>query len=378
MSNPNNLSHDGNGVVNLFIEPSDVWLFRDGKPFTANEDHRAISLFPPTPYTLQGVIRSAKLAQSGASFTDQSTWSRCPEVGAPGNYGNLRMRGPVLATRDNGCLTRFFPQPQDLVKHGEAWERLQVGKSDSFQANWPMPGLRPLLDDAPQKFESGWMTDVDLIAYLSGKQLSPKPVKLPKELFHREGRFGVEIEGVGKRPKEGHLYQVEFIRPNPGAGLLLEVKGVPLDPSGLLAVGGEARAGRYETRDVGVDLTKDERLDAVAQSGGLCRFTLYLATQAFFSGGWVPQAVAGGSWRGVPVTLIAAVIGKPQNLGGFNLAGDQRQKVMRRAVPAGSVYFFETQASADEVFAAFDGHCVSDVDSEIGFGLSYVGSWKDL
>ncbi|MBL8152360.1 MAG: CRISPR-associated protein Cmr3, partial [Blastocatellia bacterium] len=40
--------------MNLFIEPSDVWLFRDARPFAAGEQSRATSLFPPTPRTIQG------------------------------------------------------------------------------------------------------------------------------------------------------------------------------------------------------------------------------------------------------------------------------------------------------------------------------------
>ncbi|MCL6507484.1 MAG: hypothetical protein K6T59_10685, partial [Bryobacteraceae bacterium] len=110
-------------MTRLFVEPADVWLFRDGRPFAGGEDHRAISIFPPTPYTIQGAVRSAKLAHSGASFTDQSTWPA--EVGRPDDYGALTLRGPFLAKRDGtGKLVRYFPLPADVVKVGDNYHIL--------------------------------------------------------------------------------------------------------------------------------------------------------------------------------------------------------------------------------------------------------------
>lgn len=54
----------------LFIEPDDVWLFRDGHPFSAGEGHIARCLFPPTPLTLQGALRSSLLAMSGVTLDE--------------------------------------------------------------------------------------------------------------------------------------------------------------------------------------------------------------------------------------------------------------------------------------------------------------------
>jgi CRISPR-associated protein Cmr3 len=110
------------------------------------------------------------------------------------------------------------------------------------------------------------------------------------------------------------------------------------------------------------------------------RFKLYFATPAISANGWLPcwldvQSLR-GQWDNVDVQLIAAAVGKPQAIGGRDLARNSHRYI-RRAVPAGSVYFFETGASDDEVLAAFDGQCVSDLetDARIGFGLCYVGGW---
>lgn len=172
------------------------------------------------------------------------------------------------------------------------------------------------------------------------------------------------------------LYQVEFVRPEADVGLLVEVEGVTLPCSGLLQLGGEARAGRYETVTTGVTLSPD---GCLTDGDKPLRFKVYLATPAFFRQGWLPAAINAqtlqGNWQGIDVTLIAAAIGKPQAIGGRDIARGDTQRAIRRAVPAGSVYFFETQATTDEVLAAFDGQCVCDAeaDRQIGFGLGYVG-----
>ena len=40
----------------ILIEPTDVWLFRDGRPFNRGQDHSAQSVFPPLPTVMQGVF----------------------------------------------------------------------------------------------------------------------------------------------------------------------------------------------------------------------------------------------------------------------------------------------------------------------------------
>jgi len=56
--------------MQVAIRPIDVWLFRDGKPFTAGEDHAAETLFPPSPFTLQGAIRTKVLADKGVNLAE--------------------------------------------------------------------------------------------------------------------------------------------------------------------------------------------------------------------------------------------------------------------------------------------------------------------
>lgn len=366
--------------MNIFIEPSDVWLFRDGRPFAPDERGRAVSFFPPMPQTMQGMIRSLRLAQSGEPF-DYRQWSESlkAEIGQPDNYAALQLRGPLVAKRNGDNVQRFFPLPEDMTQLQSGWHILSPS-DDHFDTNWQPPTLQPLLP--PQgseqtKFQKGWLCEDGLLSYLKGNACGVH-VHPNSALFQTEPRFGVQIDSQPKRPMEGMLYQVEFVRPQADVGLLVEVSGVSLNDSGLLQLGGEARAGRYEQIEKGLDLPRDGR--APRLFGDKLRFKLYLATPALFKHGWLPGWVdpqsLHGEKNGVHVKLIAAAVGKPQGIGGRDISQRDRQRAIRRAAPAGSVYFFETVASAHAVMETFDGKCVSDADADrqIGFGLCYLSA----
>jgi len=368
-------------MTSVFIQPSDVWLFRDGRPFAANDQGRAASIFPPTPRTLQGVIRSARLAQSGESF-DFTKWPATlrAEIGQPDDFGALQMRGPLLAKRrEDGTLERFFPLPADIVKLTNGWLVLSPDPSASIQTNWAT-GLQPLLPavgSEAEKFESGWLDSDSLLAYLGGNQNGLNVPVSNEDLFQREPRLGIGVDSLAKKTVEGMLYQVEFVRLQENVGLLVEFSGVSLILPGTLQIGGEARAARYALSPTGIDLSQTQRLTS---DGKPLRLKMYLASPTFFGRGWLPQAIdphtLSGNWRGIELKLIAAALHKPQSIGGRDLARRDVQRPMKRAVAAGSVYFWETSASARDVFASFDGQCVSDgPEAQIGFGLCYTGGW---
>ena len=100
--------------MQLFMQPTDVWLFRDGRPFDALSDHRAESLFPPYPTVMQGVLRSHHLAVKGIDLRDKKMIAAT--VGTTYDYRDLRLRGPIVARREpEGQIKRYFPVPADIV-----------------------------------------------------------------------------------------------------------------------------------------------------------------------------------------------------------------------------------------------------------------------
>lgn len=354
----------------LFLDPVDVWLFRDSRPFSAGSDHRAESLFPPYPTVLQGAIRSYQLALKGVNLHDKNAVKNA--VGTSTDYGSLRLRGPFLARRSSGKVERFFPQPADAVSVGPQ----QIERSDNpadlpagIKTSCRTPKLIGL-NDPLSKGEGGlWLDKTQLLDYLDGKRV--EAVK-SEDLFLRESRFGIGMDSALGTTLQGALYEVVFIRPREGVGLTIEMDGYPGWPqSGLLSLGGESRAAAFE---------QIEPLPWPTPAGKLPkRFKLYFATPAYFEAGWQPQ-----SWKKFftqPVDLKAAAVNRFESVGGFDWAAnpDQQHRAARRFVPAGSVYYFESGRTESGDTAEFEKtliqNAVTDFGSEIGFGQVLVKEW---
>jgi CRISPR-associated protein Cmr3 len=347
--------------VRLFLEPVDVWFFRAGKPFTMGEDQWARSYFPPSPNTVQGAIRSRVLAAWGGVAALENA-QLLELIGGPGSYGRLRLRGPFLARQENGKVVRYFPVPTDVVapKDGGQLCRLHVGEWDGAVVNPPADGLRPLLSPIEGDFEAaqGWLSEPELGKYLQGQPFSLTPTP---ELFRREHRLGIGLEYKPKRPKEQRLYQAGFIRPADGVGLVVDVgleeendplRALKLPSDGWLALGGEARPARFRLVNADASSLSIDKSE---------RFSLYFATPAYFMSGWRPN---------IQVRLVAAAAGRPQLIGGWDLV-EQKPKPIRRYVPAGSVYFYETDAPISVDLPVTD----NQNEAHIGFGQVFVGQW---
>ena len=371
----------------LFIEPQDVWLFRDGRPFDAGIDHGAHNLFPPTPNTVQGMIRSRYLADQGVDlqkYADRDLVLQAigEAIGWPGNgYGRMQLRGPLVARWDEGnqTLVRYVPLLADIVKVSDDCRLLRPLKAPPSRANWPAGGLSPLwvqvTGDTVPKETQGWLPETALSDYLAGTIPAALLVEDDDALFVREGRFGVGIASSRKRPQEGFLYQVEFVRPRSGVGLSVELSGIQLASSGLLRIGGESRAGRYRTVASG---PLPGQVMPGPDTDGRTRFRLIFLTPARFEGGWQPKD---GDWSAFfdgPVTLKAAALRRARPIGGARV--DKRsqrkrdfQKTMHRYVPAGSVYFFEAKGAVIPRKPYFTD---DDGEGQIGFGLAIFGQWS--
>lgn len=384
----------------IFIEPTDVWLFRDGKPFDAGSDHRAKSLFPPNPTTIQGALRSKLLMASGASLPDfglgpaQSRDPRAKKVsqtiGWPGEPPRFQLQGPFIAQRkrDNQGreqYVRYFPVPADVVKvkGSDRYRVLAPLKDNPFQANWPQDGLLPLWARTTEVLAGafGWVDEDTLRDCLNSKSTANIPIKVlgDETLFTRESRFGVGLDSRVKRPQEGLLYQVEFIRPRDDVGLLVEVEDSQLPQpvqwpdDHLMSIGGESRSARYTVLD-----SYTPQAFPWPTSGGddQVRLRVYFATPTWFAGGWTAA-----DWRnwfsGRNLRLVAAAVRRARPIGGARVDTESQkgnfQKAMHRYVPGGSVFFFEADGPI-----SYTGEPVTDSSDEgkIGFGQVLFGTWK--
>jgi CRISPR-associated protein Cmr3 len=371
--------------LRLFLEPLDVWLFRDGRPFTAGSDAMARSRFPPTPYTLYGMLRSLLLFQAAAQGRVQDLgFGQQPELvatvaGAPDDFGRLRLRGPWLARQENGTVVRYFPAPADLVRLdqvGEPQYALLAPAQPAPLSATPASSLQPLWARHPEPPSpaEGYVAEPEFWRYLAGQAV---PTVHAGVLFIRERRPGLGIDRTTRTAAEGLLYMVEYVRPCQGAGLAVDVlDGLEQVPP-LVAFGGEARGSRCTAWPLPPEQPPDSLRERVASSG---RVKLVLATPALFRQGWLPAWVDQTALRTTEpypgLRLVSAAVPRPEPVGGFDLVR-RIPRPLRPAVPAGSVYFFE-EAERGAAVRAFDrwfGACLSDDHAGIGFGLAFAGTW---
>jgi CRISPR-associated protein Cmr3 len=351
-------------MMQLFIAPLDVWLFRDGKPFDAEADHRAASLFPPYPSVMQGVIRSQHLVANKVDLNDRAAIEKW--IGTTDKYGDLRMRGPFIAKWEDEQLTRYFPVPADMAAQGEKYVPLELRKPDVSELLTNAPTAKLLYSHAePTKKSPGqWLTEETLREALKGEAVCA--VQSGK-LFERESRFGIGREDKTRTTREGALYEAEFIRPCKNVGLYVEVSGYDgWAERGVMRIGGEGRGATYE-------IIGAPALPSLAQKfpeGKLpAKFKVYFATPTYFKNGWLPE-----SWPKFfdgEVKLIAAAVSRYESIGGFDWAKNEH-KPARRYVPAGSVYYFESNGAAKLQDTVLETNAIADEGAQIGFGQIFI------
>lgn len=351
----------------IFLEPSDVLIFRDARPFSPGERAAAEGAFPPTPRALQGALRAAAIVSSGGSLDDPSSWPA--EAGTPDQPGSFAIRGPVLARRSGLGHETLFPMPADIIGQTTGLCYLRP-RHRRICANWPVADLAALVPSAagePDKFDPGWLTEAAFGTYLRGT--TAPPLTKPETLFQTESRFGVHLDAGTKQSVTGDLYQVAYTRVTDGVGLLADVQGLPVLPPCVVALGGERRAASVTTAPA-----MDPAAVPLSSSEGWTRVRLYLATPGLFGGGWLPDWLAAGMWGQLPVRLVAAAMNRAQPVAGFDVHRGAPRDLLR-AVPAGSVYFIEAECDENTAQVAFHGCCISDIESKFGFGLTYAGGW---
>jgi CRISPR-associated protein Cmr3 len=413
----------------LEIEPLDVLLFRESKPFTAGESFVAKSAFPPTPLPFLGAIRSKVLVEYNVAFSKykaavthpqgqdgQELRSLITQIGGPDDYGQLVTRGPFLCKRTDEVET-FFPVPSDLLLSEEKPTQDQQRNTEYMQpqlAAWsgifsaPPALLRLRANIAGHEAANMMVNVTNLTSYLQGGNVPCKPTH---SLWDTEVRVGIAL-GSQRTAEEGKFYTIDFIRLrdsenlNNPVGFLLEVQGLEglrFPSAGFLTLGGESRAASYQTIP-----TLPEDFTGLFQGTflqdelrGQQGFKLYLATPALFGQGWLPDFLqqAGDEYFGhvgsVQFKLVAAAVGKAVSIGGWDLVNNC-PRPLRRAAPAGSVYFFEkigAPLTADDITTllhVFHGKSLMrrhwrdaettpqpplSRDGQAGFGLALLGAF---
>lgn len=382
----------------LEIRPQDVWLFRDGKPFSAGEDHSAHSMFPPTPLTVQGALRQKISVSLGVSLWQYKNASKgktstkeaeqaVTYIGKHGDmldFGKFDMRGPFVSLRTDTELMPLFPVPADLLKHNKTHNFRFSKPGQSLSSDIGDDFSFPEIIEDYENLPGYWMTGDSLEAYLGNSvpdsnkfnedgeyedaftaYQKGKRIWHSRLVYQSDNRFGVSTNALTSFREEGQLYQVQFVRPQPGIGLLACVnEEIPADLlKGTMTIGGE------QGQATGA-LVENIAIPSYPISK---RFKVIFLTPAYFDGGWQPQNGDWSSLFGYPVTLKSAVLYRPIKIGGWNSAANSA-RAMHNYVAAGSVYYFQS----DAIFPAPES-LTQDPNGmnaqALGFGQYAIGQW---
>ncbi|MEW6419777.1 MAG: type III-B CRISPR module-associated protein Cmr3 [Nitrospirota bacterium] len=371
--------------MKIFIEPNDVLMFRDGKPFSGGDDHYASGIFPPFPSTFYGAIRSKILSehpQYERYLRGDIPDDLKEEIGTPSAYGNLAITNFLFARKENEVINPVFPVPKDVIKiKGKEQRDLFIlrpneGLSTQIKTNLPITSLAPLWlkTDEPLEEATGFISLEIMRKYLEGTM--QKEIINSNDLFQRDERVGIKKDRIQKAAATGALYSVEYFRLKEDVGFIVELSGVrSLPKEGLMRLGGDHRSVFY--KESSFQMPDAEVVKKKVNETG--RFKHILLTPAIFNKGWIPDWIDSESGEGrlndVSLKLVSAAIGKPVYIGGFNLA-KKIPKDMKKAVPQGSVYYLEIkQGSAEEILNAFWLQSISAEKQKEGFGISIIGGY---
>lgn len=187
-----------------------------------------------------------------------------------------------------------------------------------------------------------------------------------------EPKIGITRSSNTHSSEESKLYRVDMRRLSSKTNEKLSIvvdfedEGLSIPESGFLKLGGEGKAASYKSNKE-VNIAFPEFEDDEKQ------FKIVLTTPAIFNNGWMPDIKLADEHYGLKLNLLTAAVGKPINVGGFDMA-KKMPKPMYRAVPAGSVYYFELmEGTMDTVRELFHCKSISDIYANQGFGISFVG-----
>lgn len=355
--------------MRIKIDALDTLFFRDGKPFTMGGDTWGSGIFPPYPSMVYGALRSLYFSYNISELKNATS---IDETNSNDPTKNLTIKGFYLQRTDD----LIFPVPMDCVAEKNAKEKnkLLILKHEKAQciSNCKTPIV--LCSDKRQQIENiedGWIDSATLGDYLNGNYGSMYYLKL-SDFVLSEAKIGIGRNDKTHTAEDSMLYRAGMKRLK-DISIVVDIEGLDIPDSGVMKIGGEGRPVSFKT---------GEALPVPHSVLTSNKIKLYLATPAIFQNGWLPGTIDGeslvGEINGIGLKLITAAIGRPLYIGGFDIK--KGPKPMKRAVPAGSVYYFEVQGqySSEQIIEAFHNKAISDdaVNRQQGFGIVYLGAWE--
>ncbi len=349
--------------MRILIEPNDVLLFRESKPFMAGEGHLARSVFP-LPQVIAGAIRSKILIDSNFSNDAKKL------VGFGKDEPEFTILGHFLFRNEE-----FFATPLDIATAKGIEGYFFVRPLKIWNGRFIFSGKHIHF-----KSVGGYLSCKHLIDYL-GCDLNENELEdiIRDDLFTRESRIGIKL-GDAKVTEEGYFYKAEFLRLNKGVRLSVwlddgceDVRAF-LGEDGLIKLGGENRFAKFKFENKNPLSKLEEVWEEIKEEiNRKKKFKLYVATPLLVKNNnsytWDIKAPLEKELN-ILIKNVYPLIGKPLTFSGWDYA-ENKPKSNRYAVPQGSVYFveFKGKIEHDKPYLKL-GELM-----KLGYGLCFMGVW---
>jgi len=362
------------------IKALDTLFFRDGKPFERGEESVANGSFPPLPSVVYGALRTAVL---GESIENKDFYFNTFVT----DSAKLEIKQFFLKINQE----LFMPVPLDLVGYDiqEEGKTKKTTKADLIENIYPKPiyssGQTDYVLKISQTLKAKELSGKYLLkfsalkSYLEGIQKSFTPTALT---ITSESKLGIGRNNFSRTTEDGLLYRVNMQRleskidfaEKTKADVISLVIGFDVvalkNKNGFFKLGGEGKTISYDV------YSNENNIPLIPLNDN--RLKIYLATPAIFKNGYLPDFIQKGFFekdgQKINVRLLTCAIGKPVMVGGFDM--DKRMpKEMYKAVPAGAVYYLETDSpeKANQLATFLHQSSISELRKNEGFGICYIG-----
>lgn len=383
------------------IESLAPLVFRSGKPFGAQSSAQDVVF--PLPSSAAGLIRAISIEQDSGQYQDYGQNLQHADYQ---QLLRITAQGPFLArfNPDHDQYTVLVPKPANALyftkKDSQTTQlvRLAPQAFDAEQGGSDLPdGLLPVqmqqtMKGKPQSGPAYWSL-AHVLQWQQGQQLSFEAVSteglsaLPIDI-----RTHVALDDLSLASEDGKLFQTASfdlghqVQPQGGWSnarygfLVLSAQDLQQD---LATFGGERRLSYIRPVKPDALLTRvpDDLANQINQASGFC---LTLLTPAIFAQGYLPAWIDPESFTGtlpgtkVQVQLKAAAIERWLPVSGWDSIV-WKPKASRKAVSAGSVYWFSLlgpmdQGTVEQLWAS----PLSDhlQDQRDGFGMQILAAWN--
>lgn len=382
-------------MVQMIFEPVDTLFFRDARSFTAGEDTNADFNFP-SPLTFYGAIGTALL--DNIPNEDRIKFMRGeyehPKLGKfDENLADtpLKLKGPFLQKNND----TYFPPPANLWVRGHSNYSTLIPYDNHHLYKWDIQdnNLRPLNinpKETKRKPLEKYISAKDLARYLSGQDIEFLSSEPEDSFFARETRYGHATSKISKIAEDTCLYSATHLRfidclvdqvrqlKYMQSGFTVIATGIEESdfPSKTISLGGEKKKVAIKFKNDGLIPEQPEILDKIQKKK---KFFIYFATPTIFKNGWRIEL----PFEFSDAFLVGAAVDKPLYISGWiTNEGDfsGKPRPMKKAVRAGSVYFFEAKTWDCKKFKGFYdkynfGASLSDEYQSAGFGIGLIGCW---